>query len=97
MNTFIKLYDWTTETDLCLEERVILSLITQFTERDGFGYWGGFTLMASRTGINKARCKAITEKLIEIGAISRTTGTHLQKKRIILPTNPNYIQQFLNE
>ena len=94
MKTFIKLYDWTTETDLNLEERVILSLITQFTEQDGFGYWGGFSLMSSRTGISKSRCKEITEKLINIGAISRTTATHFQKKRIVLTTNLSYVEQF---
>ena len=97
MGPFIKLYDWTTETDLDLKERVVLSLITQFTEQDGFGYWGGFTYMASRTGIPKSQCRETVEKLIEIGAVSRTTETYLQKKRIVLSTNLDYVQQFLDD
>ena len=90
METFIKLYDWTIETGLDIYERVVLSLITQLTEKGGMGFWAGYKHMADRTGIPKSKCKEIVARLNSIGAITISQGTIARKTRIIIKSNPDF-------
>lgn len=95
MQTFIKLYDWTLQTGLNLEERVILSLITQFSEKGGDGFWAGYKALSDRTGIPKSKCKAIAGKLAEMEAITITKTTRNGKNHTTLKTRPDFARIFL--
>lgn len=91
---FIKLYDWMADTELTLEERVIFALIHQFSENDGRGFWAGYKIMALRTGIQKLQCKQITEHLVEIGAVTKYNHTEFRKTRLVLTSNPDFVDQY---
>ena len=95
MNTFIKLYDWTIETGLGIEERVILSLIAQFSENNS-GFWAGYKAMADRTGIPKARCKQIVEQLTKTRAVIQRNAAIFGKTRAVFTLNPEYARFFIN-
>lgn len=96
MNTYIKLYDWTTKTGLDLKERVIFSLIHQYSEGKNIGYWAGYKAMSDKVGIPKSKCKAIVQKLKDIGAVIERRGQVEQITRIILSSNPDFTVKFVS-
>ena len=94
MEKYIKVYDWTVETGLNIEERFVLSLIIQHTEGVYGGYWAGYKSMSERIGIPKSRCRAIVQKLKDIGAVEETRKNILHQTRILLSAKPSFAAKF---
>ena len=98
MAAFIKLYDWiNTIPDLSIEEKVVLALVHQFTEKGGKGYYAGYSIAALRTGFPKKRCKQIINHLLEIEAIKADYRKADGATQLFLTSNPAFINDYQDD
>lgn len=71
---YIKLYRRHLEQKRPWEEIIILALVEQFSTQNRPGFYAGFKAMADITGIPKAKCKLIAQKLQQENLIQIQTG-----------------------
>lgn len=90
MDTYIKLYNWTANLGLTLEERFVYSLVLHFTEK-GIGYFAGTKGMTERLNIPGKQCRSAIKHLQEIGAVSESRETIHNQTRKILRANKDFI------
>jgi len=89
--TYIKVYDWTISLDVY--ERLIFSLIHQYTGGAEFGYWSGYKTMSERVGLPKSKCKAIVDRFAEEKKIIKSYAVIRNKNRLVLASDPSYVKQ----
>ena len=83
MTNYIKLRDDILALGYPMEEKVVLALIIQMSEK-GKGFWAGYKAMSTRLGIPKSSCKRYVEHLEEEGRVTIYSGRINGKTRKIL-------------
>lgn len=93
MAQYFKVYDWTGGIGLTSDERLVYSLILHFTE-NGQGFFAGYKGLSERLGIIKPVCKAATDHLLEIGAITESAETIFRRTRKVFRATKFFVDQY---